>query len=53
MTSLKENELLTAEQTILWLDAYRQWMFEIWKNHPELRVEWEKINQIKNDLIND
>ncbi len=36
--------LLTPEQIILWLDGHRQFMFEVWKNNPHLREEWERLN---------
>ena len=35
---------LTAEEIIQWLDGYRQLMFEIWQNHPELYQKWKNIN---------
>lgn len=35
---------LSAEQVILWLDGYRQWMFEIWRSNPKLREKWLKTN---------
>lgn len=28
---------LTHEQILLWLDRYREFMFEIWRNNPSLR----------------
>lgn len=35
---------LTPEQIIIWLECYRQMMFEIWANNPRLRRDWEKLN---------
>lgn len=33
-------ETASAEQIIEWLDEYREFMFEIWKNDPELKEQW-------------
>ena len=35
---------LTAEQIVTWLDLHRQFMFEVWKNNPQLRERWLRIN---------
>jgi hypothetical protein len=40
-----ETPELSPEQIIEWLDGYRQLMWEVWKNNPELRKNWEKLNQ--------
>ncbi len=42
--------VMTAEQTILWLDGYRQLMWEVWKNNPELYKEWQRLNQCEPQL---
>ena len=34
---------LSAEETLNWLDSCRRFMFEIWKNNPNLRKIWEKL----------
>ena len=36
---------LTPEEIIEWLEAYRQLMFEIWTANPQLRQDWERLNQ--------
>ncbi len=36
---------LSPEQVIEWLEGYRELMIEIWKNNPELRKEWERLNR--------
>jgi len=35
----------TPEQILTWLDNWRAFMFEIWKNDPSLRKEYEKLNR--------
>ncbi len=40
-----ETPILTAEQTIQWLEGHRRLMFEVWEQNPGSREEWEKINQ--------
>lgn len=37
---------LTPEQIIEWLDGYRSLMFEVWKNNPKAREEWERVNEV-------
>ena len=34
---------LSAEDTLVWLDGYRQLMFEIWKKNPSLKRRFEKL----------
>ena len=46
---------LTPEQIIVWLDGHRAWTFEVWRQNPELRKRWERINEreklpLKRDL---
>ena len=36
---------LTAEETILWLDGHREFMFEVWRSNPGFREKWLRINQ--------
>ena len=36
---------LTPEETIQWLESYRQLMFEIWKANPDLYIEWQRLNK--------
>ena len=36
---------LSPEEIILWLDGYRQMMWEVWRKNPELRKQWERLNQ--------
>lgn len=37
----------TPEETLLWLDGYRRFIFEVWKNNPKLRKKWENLYKIK------
>ncbi|MDO8526458.1 MAG: hypothetical protein Q7T03_02085 [Deltaproteobacteria bacterium] len=35
----------SPEQTLVWLDEQRQFLFEVWKKNPKLRKRWETLNQ--------
>lgn len=35
------------EQTIVWLDDMRQFIFELWKNNPKLKEAWDAENEYK------
>ncbi len=35
---------VSAEKRIEWLDGMRALMFEVWKNNPALRKQYEKLN---------
>lgn len=34
----------TPEQIITWLDAHRQFMWEVWRSNPSLYEEWKRLN---------
>lgn len=46
-TDWGQPSILTPEQIILWLEGHRKWMHEIWSRNPELRKQWENINDIQ------
>ncbi len=41
-----ETPVLTHEQTIEWLDGFRQLMFEVWRNNPD-QIPREKRTWLK------
>lgn len=36
---------LTPEDIIEWLEGHRALMIEVWTQNPELRKQWEKLNE--------
>ncbi len=42
---LERSIPLSPEAIIEWLEGHRQLMFEVWKENPELRKQWEKLNE--------
>lgn len=36
---------LTPEQTLEWLDSIRAFMFEVWKQNPQLRKQFEHLRE--------
>jgi hypothetical protein len=47
-----QTPVLTAEQTILWLDGFRKLMFEVWKKNPR-QIPSEKKILLKSWLKSD
>jgi hypothetical protein len=39
-----EVPVLTTEQTIQWLDGFRELMFEVWRNNPNSIPREKKIS---------
>ena len=37
---------LTAEQTLTWLDGWREFMFEVWRCNPASRKRFEKLHSL-------
>lgn len=37
----------TAEQSLTWLDGWREFMFEVWRNNPELLARHERSRDKK------
>lgn len=35
----------TAEESLDWLDGMRAFMFEVWKNNPDLRKQYEEFQE--------
>jgi len=48
VTDFTERKM-SPEEIIEWLDGHRQLMWEVWKNNPELRKQWEMLNQDDSD----
>lgn len=38
-----ESVKLTPEQCLEWLDGVRAFMFEVWRENPHLRREYERL----------
>jgi hypothetical protein len=36
---------LPAQKKLEWLDNWREFMFEVWRNNPELRKTYEEFNK--------
>jgi hypothetical protein len=37
---------LTPEQTLLWLDDFRELMFEVWRKNPSLRKQKQRLDRL-------
>lgn len=48
-----EQPRLTPEEIINWLDGHRQFMWEIWKQNPELRKRWEFLQNNSKKTTNE